>query len=82
MPLTLELPDETAAILKTRAFEKGLSECGLIEQLLSPVVSQTNYRCPTPQDRLRRFEAFIATLDPSTPPLSDEAVGREGIYSE
>ncbi len=36
----------------------------------------------TPAERVAAFRAYVASRDPNTPVLSDEAISRESMYGE
>jgi hypothetical protein len=90
MTLTLELSPEREAALKAQAQARGISvEEWLLElarQTRPAVVRSLTVRSLqdelTPEEWVRQFNAWIEGHDRTTPPLSDDAISRENIYTD
>jgi len=85
MIVTLDLPPEREAALKTQAKARGLSlEQWLMEmtEQLAPSGSISHLQKTNPKEWMRQFRSWAESHDRTTPPLSDEAVSRESIYPD
>jgi hypothetical protein len=83
MNLTIEIPDEKAALLKTQAEAHGLTIERWLEQIAvqhAEPVSIAHLQKTNPKEWYRQFRAWADSHDPNTPVLSDEAMSRESIY--
>lgn len=85
MTLTIELSAEREAALKAQARALGLS----IEEWLLFIAEQhvpsgsiAHLQRTDPAEWARQFRAWADSHDPSTPVLSDEAMGRESVYPD
>lgn len=82
MTLTIELSEENASALWAQASVMGMTESGFVQQIISPFLEAAlEPALPSPEERLRRCQAFPADLDPKTPVLSDEAMSRKAFTS-
>lgn len=85
MNVTIEIPEERAAI-----YEKQARACGLtVERWLldladqnAPAPSIAHLQKSNPKEWGRQFRAWADSHNPETPILSDEAMSSESIYSE
>lgn len=82
--LRIDLSDQQAAVLTTKAKAQGLSledwlrRIAEVEAASAAVVQlQRN-----PGEWSRRFDELIDSQDPNTPVLSEEAMSRESIYPD
>ena len=84
MTVTLELEPEVEEQLEAQARESGLSVKGYLEKRVKEMIGASDSRpAKTPQERLRLWREFLSSHgDIKAPPLSDEAISRENIYSE
>jgi len=84
MTVTLELKPEVEEKLEALAKESGLSAEGYLEKRVQEMISASEPRpAKTPQERLRLWREWLNSHDDiKAPPLSDEAISRESIYSE
>ena len=85
MTLTLELPPEREAALKTQAEARGISVEQLVLELteqLVPSTSIAHLQKTNPKEWMRQFRAWAESHDHTTPPLSDEAISRDSIYPD
>ncbi len=84
MTVTLELKPEIEEEVEAQAKQSGLS----VEDYLEKKVEEMISACPsrpakTPEERVRLWREFVNSHDDiKAPPLSDEAISRESIYSE
>jgi hypothetical protein len=74
MTVTIELPPEIEASLAAKAQAQGLPLPTYVTNLLRKVVL-------SPEERAAGWRESAKNLPP-TPTLSDEAMSREGIYSD
>ncbi len=85
MNLTIQLSDEKAEALRTRAEAQGLTVERWLEQIaeqyLQPA-SIAHLQKTNPKEWARQFDAWVNSHDPHTPVLSDEAMSRESIYPD
>jgi hypothetical protein len=79
-----EIKPETAEILAAQAEARGLSVDEYLKSLLG-VTNSGHAPAPgpqmTPEERARMFEEWAHSHRSSAPPLSDEAISRESIYT-
>ena len=79
--IKIDLPDQQAQALTAKAAAQGLT----LEDWFRRVAEQETQAeaAPAdPQEWIRQFDAFVSSLDPNTPVLSDEAMSRESIYPD
>lgn len=83
MTVTLELKPEVEELLEVQAKESGLSVKDYLEKRVEEMISAGNSRpAKTPQERLQFWNEWLKSHDYiQAPPLSDEALSRENIYS-
>ena len=87
MSLTIELPKDVEAALKTEAQAHGVT----LEAWLQRIAAE-RVRPPgrprslqdelTPEEWVRQFHAWAESHNRTTPLLSDEAISRESIYPD
>jgi predicted transcriptional regulator len=81
MTITLELPPDLEVRLRVAAEERHLS----VEEIVKAYLSDFRLisgRQDTPPDQIDRgFEEAADLIPDGIPPLSDEAISREGIYT-
>jgi antitoxin component of RelBE/YafQ-DinJ toxin-antitoxin module len=86
MTLTVEIPTELEEKLEAEAAELGLTASeyvrGLLERMLGRPAQTPLWMTATKQEWLKAFSAWMDGHDPTLPPLSDDAISREGIYGE
>lgn len=78
MGIVIELPPEIEASLAQQAAARGLSLQQYLQRLLEQQVPLPA-KPTTPAERAAFWRQSTAGL-PHTPPLSDQAIGRETIY--
>jgi len=78
MTITIELPPEIEANLLQRAAAEGLSLQDYLRRLLEQQIP-SSADAITPSERAELWRQSTVGL-PHTPPLSDEAIAREGMY--
>jgi hypothetical protein len=88
MTLTIDLPPELERRLAREAEQRGLSiseytRC-LIEQQLPPQQEQKKslWETLTPDEWEQAFDEYLASHDPTKPPLPPEAFERASFYGE
>lgn len=84
MTITLELKPELEARLISQAAKQGVSIEELVErfiELLSVTSDQSAQMVLSPQDRATQFGQWAKRHAINAPPLSDEAISRESIYT-
>jgi len=79
MTIRIELPPELEASLAALAAKEGLALPQYVRQLLEEKVPVHGAISLTPPERARIWRESAKDVPPS-PPLSDEAVGRESFY--
>lgn len=84
MTLTIDIPQELENRLQEEAGKRGvaaeeLARTFLEERLLSPAERPLWEK---PEDWERAFDEWIASQDPSRPPLPSEAMSRDSFYGE
>jgi hypothetical protein len=79
MTLTIELPADVEKSLVAQAQAQGVPVDEFVRRFLRDQFS--NKPPLSPADRAAAWRE-LASQFPATPPLSDEAVSREGIYNE
>lgn len=86
MIVTLELKPEIEGRVTDLAARQGISVKDYIQNLLESLTSlneETAYDSLTPDEWAKEFEEWLDSHYYITAlPLSDEAISREGIYSE
>lgn len=80
MTLMIDLRPEAEAILAERAANKGVSLNEYVSELLHAYIPDFAADRLSPSERAALWRAGTENL-PWTPPLSDEAISRESIYS-
>jgi hypothetical protein len=81
--MTITLRPDLEEELAARAQAKGLSTEEFINRELELLVSASTHPMAklTPEERVRRWDEFVASHAVGGPPLSDYAVSRESIYT-
>jgi len=84
MTVTLELKPEVEEQLEAQAKQSGLSVEDYLEKKVEEMISVSEPApAKTPEERVRLWREFLNSHgDINAPPLSDEAISRESIYSE
>ena len=88
MTLTIDLPPELESRLREEAAKQGLEAADYALQLIqrqlpSRAASQQSlWETLPPEEWKRQFRAWIASHDPSKPPLPPEAFERASFYGE
>jgi len=84
MTVTLELKPEIEEEVEAQAKQSGLSVEDYLEKKVEEMISASQPRpAKTPEERVRLWREFMNShADIKAPPLSDEAISRESIYSE
>ena len=83
MNVTLEIPEDRAAVYLKQAAARGLTvERWLLDlaDQQAPVLSIAHLQRTNPKEWARQFHEWAESHDRDTPLLSDEAVSRESIY--
>ena len=83
--ITFDIPEQQAAVLTAKAEAQGLTLEDWFRQVAEkemPSTSVAHLQKTDPEEWRRRFKEFLASRDPNTPVLSDEAMSRESIYSD
>ena len=81
MRVTIELPPEIEAGLLAQASAEGLPLPILVQRLIREQFPVTLKTFALPADRAAAWRESVVGL-PHTPPLSDQAISRESIYSD
>jgi hypothetical protein len=81
--MTITLRPDLEEELAARAQAKGLSTEEFVNRELERLVSTSAHPMSelTPEERVRRWDEFVASHSVGGPPLSDYAVSRESIYT-
>jgi plasmid stability protein len=88
MTLTIQLPEEVEHRLRHEAETHGLDAEAYVQRLIVSRFtperggSSVTDTAPAPEEQLRTFEAYLAGLDRSGPPLPPEAFHRESFYGD
>lgn len=87
MTLTIDLPPALEERLQEESAREGLPAeeyaRKVLEERLMPVGRDVSTTAGANEERLRAFSEWVGSHAGHTaPPLSDEAVSREGIYRE
>ncbi len=87
MTISIDLPPDLEAGLATVASRKGVSLTAYVSALLRAGIPENttappNRRRLLPPDQRATAWTMSAQGLPDTPPLSDEAISRESIYSD
>ena len=85
MTVTIQIPDDIAALYQRQAEARGLTvERWLMElaEQNAPVSSIAHLQTTNPKEWARQFRIWADGHDPKTPVLSDEAMSRESIYPD
>lgn len=82
--MTITLKPDLEEELAARAQAEGLSTEEFVNRELKRLVAGEQPKSKlTPEERVRLWKEFVNSHDDITaPPLSDEAISRESIYSE
>jgi hypothetical protein len=81
MTVTIELPPEMEASLVAQAQAQGLPLPQYLQHLLREQIPAHAGVAGSPAERAAAWRESVKGL-PHTPPLSDEAIGRESIYGD
>ncbi len=80
--MTVTLKPDLEEELTARARAEGLSTEEFVNRELEKLVARTQPVSQlTPEERVRRWNEFLAQNTVGGPPLSDYAVSRESIYT-
>jgi hypothetical protein len=81
--VTLELKPKVEEQLEALAKQSGLSVEDYLEKKVEEMISASEPRpAKTPEERVRLWREFVNShADIQAPPLSDEAISRESIYT-
>jgi hypothetical protein len=84
---TIEVDQSAAAILealKAKAEAQGVSLAHLLEPLAEEIGAEPGktFFERTPEERAQALQQWVESRRVTAPPLSDEAISREGIYGE
>jgi hypothetical protein len=85
MNVTIQIPEERAALYQKQAQARGLTvERWLLElaDQNAPARSIAHLQKTNPKEWAREFRAWADSHNPNTPVLSDEAMSRESIYPD
>jgi hypothetical protein len=86
MGLMVQIPSELEKRIEAEAAERGVSVDeyvqGLLERMLVGPGELPSWMNATKEEWLKAFNAWMDSHDSALPPLSDEAVSREGFYGE
>jgi hypothetical protein len=85
MNVTIQIPEERAALYQKQAQARGLTvERWLLElaDQNAPARSFAHLQKTNPKEWAREFRAWADSHNPNTPVLSDEAMSRESIYPD
>ena len=85
--ITIEVDQSTAAILqvlKAKAETQGVSLAHLLQPLIEELngAQERTFVERTPEERAQAFIQWAESHHNTAPPLSDEAISRDSIYSE
>ena len=83
MNVTLEIPEDRAAVYLKQAADRGLTvERWLLDlaDQQTPVASIAHLQRTNPKEWARQFHEWAESHDRNTPLLSDEAISRDSIY--
>jgi hypothetical protein len=81
MTITLELPPELEARFVEEAKATGVHVSEVVRAYLRHAVPARNQKLPTVDEIDRAFEEAAGIIPDGVPPLSNEAMSRESIYS-
>ena len=81
MPVTIDLTPDIEADLSARAREHGLSLGAFITGILKNAATGGTRAFVSPASRAAAWREAAKGV-PRTPPLPDEAIGRDTIYAE
>lgn len=85
MNVTIEIPEESAALYQIQAKARGLTmERWLLEiaDQNVPLRSIAHLQRTNPKEWARQFRLWADSHNPATPVLSAEAMSRDSIYSD
>ena len=81
MTITLELPPDLEARFVAEAKATGVHVSEVVKAYLSLAVPGRSQKLPTVDEIHRAFEEAAGIIPEGVPPLSDEAMSRESIYT-
>lgn len=81
MTITLELPPDLEARFVAEAKAAGVHVSEVVRAYLDHAVPRRNPNLPTVEDIDRAFDEAAGIIPKGVPPLSDEAMSRESIYT-
>jgi len=83
MPTMLEVESEVASKIQARARERGVSVDVYLRELIDQKGTESeSSNGLSSQERVRMLREWASGHSANTPRLSDDAVGRERIYSD
>lgn len=82
--IKVDIPEQQLAALTAKAqgltLEEWFQEVAAKEA--PPSTSVAHLQKTNPEEWIRHFNDFLASIDPHTPILSDEAMSRESLYPD
>jgi hypothetical protein len=78
MQVTVEIPDELAAVARAR----GLTPEGYVRRLIEEATRQTPAEATKPKRDMKAFFEAMAANSDKIPQLPDEAFTRESFYQD
>jgi hypothetical protein len=84
MTLTLELRPEEIAVLDARAREMGVDMAAVLHDLIAQIAmaGRPLYETATLDEWERELDQLSDDVDPTIPPIPDEALRRESLYGD
>ena len=81
MTITLELNSAVEGYLKTQASVQGVSVEAFVVTILETLMADATTQPLSPEKRAEAFVNWAKSHSFDAPPLSDEAISRESIYT-
>ena len=84
MTLTLELRPEEVAVLEARARAMGVDIAAVLHGLIAKMAAAERplYETASLDEWEKTLDELSDDIDPTIPPLPDEALKRESLYSD
>jgi hypothetical protein len=84
MTLTLELAPEEVAVLEARARALGVDIGAVLHRLIAQMAAAERplYQTATLDEWEKALDELSDDMDPTIPPLPDEALKREAFYAD
>lgn len=82
---SIDVDQRTAVILRAKAEAQGVTIADWLRSLAEtemPIQQPSFFETASPEERAKAVEQWVNRQTATAPPLSDDAISRDGIYGE